>query len=371
MTPNFPAMVKHFAFEGDFIEAQPCGDGHINDTYAVLFRTADGAAHRYVMQRINHHVFKEPEKLMANMVAVTEHLRRKVIAAGGDVDRETINLVRAEGGRFLHRTDEGDYWRAYRFIENARSYQIAETPRQLYNAGKAFGRFLCQLADYPVETLHETITDFHHTAKRYAAFAEAVRTDVKGRGRSVAREIAFVEARAEETGILVDLLAEGRLPLRVTHNDTKLNNILIDDLTGEGICVIDLDTVMPGLALYDFGDAIRAGAMPAAEDERDLSKVGLDLELFEHYTRGYLEAAGGFLTAREIDLLPFAAKLITFEQGMRFLTDYLRGDPYYKIQREHHNLDRARTQFKMVADMEAKFGEMGGIVARYAAGGSG
>ena len=365
MSPNFAGVVKNFAFAGIFIEASVHGCGHINDTYVTRFRQADGTVRRYILQRVNTRVFKELDKLMANIGAVTRHLRRKIVAAGGDPERETLNLIPAVDGYWRYVSPEGDYWRAYTFIEGARTYQVVESPRHLYNAGKVFGRFQCWLNDFPAGKLHDTIPDFHHTGKRFASFQAAVAGDARKRAREVRAEIDFVQKHAPETTVLTDLITAGRLPLRVTHNDTKFNNVMIDDATGEGICLIDLDTVMPGLALYDFGDAIRSGAMPAAEDERDLARVRLDLELYENYARGYLETARGFLTPLEIDLLPFAAKLITLEQGMRFLADHLNGDVYYKIHRENHNLDRARTQLKMVADMEGKFQAMQAIVAKY------
>ncbi len=362
---NFNEIVPHFCFEGEFIKAEPHGFGHINDTFAAYFRKPDGQIHRYILQRINHNVFKEPEKLMENIVGVTQHLRKKIIAAGGDPLRETLNIIPTTDGKSFYKTEDGNYWRGYIFIEGAQTYQVVENLNHFYNGGRAFGKFQKLMSDYPAETLHETIPDFHHTAKRYKAFQEAVEKDVKNRAKLVKEEIKFVEDRAAETSILVDYLAQGKLPLRVTHNDTKFNNVMIDDETGEGICVIDLDTVMPGLSLYDFGDSIRSGTNPAAEDEKDLSKVWMELTLFEQFTKGFMETAGESLTPLEIDLLPFGAKIMTFECGMRFLTDYLNGDVYFKIHREDHNLDRCRTQFKMVADMEQKESQMKAIVNKY------
>jgi len=242
---------------------------------------------------------------------------------------------------------------------------VVENLDHVYNASKAFGKFQRLLSDFPAGQLYETIPNFHHTGKRYEAFVEAVERDVKNRAQSVKAEIEFVEKRAEDTSVLVDLLEWGELPERVTHNDTKFNNVMIDDETGEGVCVIDLDTVMPGLSLYDFGDSVRSGANPAAEDERDLSKVCIDLEIFDRLVHGDLDVARDFLTPTEVDYMPFSAKLMTFECGMRFLTDHLDGDVYFRIHRENHNLDRCCTQFKMVEDMEAKFDQMVRIVGKY------
>jgi Ser/Thr protein kinase RdoA (MazF antagonist) len=364
MKPDL-AVVAHFAFEGDFLDAQRCGIGHINSTYAARFRKADGTVHRYILQKINHEVFKRPEELMHNIERVTVHLKTKIAAAGGDPLRETLNLIPTIDGQSFYQTAAGDYWRGYVFIEGAQTYQVVEHPGHFYNAGKAFGRFQELVSDFPPEQLYETIPDFHHSRKRFEAFIRSVEKDVRNRARSVRPEIEFVEQRAAETSVLVDLLERGELEQRITHNDTKFNNVMIDDETGEGICVVDLDTVMPGLPLYDFGDAIRSGANPAAEDEPDLSRVCMDLELYESFARGYLETARDFLTPTEIAYLPFSARLMTLECGMRFLADYLDGDVYFDVHRPGHNLDRCRAQFKMVQDMENKFDEMVRIVERY------
>lgn len=365
MKHNFDELVKHFTFEGEFIDANPYGFGHINDTFVAVFKIDSNRTRRYILQRINHNVFKSPENLMENIEGITKHVRKKVIAAGGDPDRETLNVIPTTDGKSYYKTPEGNYWRGYIFIEGAQTYQIVENLDHFYNAGKALGKFQKLVSDYPAEKLHETIVNFHNTAKRYDAFKEAVANDVMKRAASVAAEIEFVEKRAEETAVIVNLLAEGKLPLRVTHNDTKFNNVMIDDVTGEGVCVIDLDTVMSGSSLYDFGDSIRSGTNPADEDEKDLSKVCMDLELFETFTHGFMDAAREFLTPTEVEYLPFGAKIMTFECGIRFLTDHLNGDVYFKIHRENHNLDRCRTQFKMVADMEEKEAQMKAIVNKY------
>lgn len=363
---DFSEVVKNFCFDGELTELIPYGFGHINDTYKLSFKTENGLLVNYILQRINHNVFKEPEKLMENIYNVTRYLRKRIIEIGGDPERETLNLIPTIGGGYFYKSASGDYWRAYVFIGNAQTYQVVESLSHFYNAGKAFGKFQNLLHDYPAETLHETIPDFHNTKKRFDTFVRSVEKDAVNRACTAKKEIEFILKREEETVILLNLLHEGKLPLKVTHNDTKFNNVMIDDKTGEGICVIDLDTVMPGLSLYDFGDAIRSGANPAEEDERDLSKICMDLNLYEHFTRGFLEATGQFLTPLEIEYLPFAAKIMTFECGIRFLTDYLDGDKYFKVHREEHNLDRARTQLKMVSDMENKTDQMRAIVAKYA-----
>jgi len=363
--PNFPVLLPHFCFEGEFIRAESYGFGHINDTYAAYFRRPSGDIHRYLVQRVNPFVFRDIEGLMQNIAAVTTHLRAKIVAAGGDPDRETVTLIPTTEAKTFHKTPEGDFWRAYIFIEGARTYEAVESLEHVYNAGRVFGSFQKLLADFPAVQLHETIPDFHHTPKRFEAFVKAVEKDVENRARTVQPEIAFVENRVQDTSVLLDLLAQGVLPSRVTHNDTKFNNVMIDDESGEGICLVDLDTVMPGLSLYDFGDAVRYAANPAAEDEQDLEKVSIDLGVYDRFACGFLDSARSFLTPQEMDHLSFSAKLMTLECGIRFLTDYLSGDVYFKIHREEHNLDRCRTQFKMVEDMEARFDQMERIIAQY------
>jgi Ser/Thr protein kinase RdoA (MazF antagonist) len=362
---DIAAIVENFQFEGDYVKAHPYGFGHINDTYAVYFRRSNGWMRRYILQRINHYVFKDPVGLMENIQKVTDHLREKIKRAGGNADRETLTLIPSVSGKSYYKSPQGNYWRGYIFIEDARTYQTVESMAHIYNAALAFGRFQNRLSDFPAHELHEAIPDFHNTAKRFETFVRAVEEDVANRAHAVEDEIAFLEARADDTHVLVDLLAQGKLPERVTHNDTKFNNVMIDDESGEGICVIDLDTVMPGLSLYDFGDSARSATNPAAEDTLDLSEVNVDLEVFDHLTHGYLDAAREALTPREIDYLPFAVKLMTLENGMRFLTDYLQGDVYFKIHRPNHNLDRSRAQLKLVESMEANFERMRAIVEKY------
>lgn len=364
MKPNFQDIVNHFEFEGRFKSAKTYGVGHINDTYLADFQV-NSFTRRYILQRINHHVFTHPEGVMSNIKAVTDHLRKNIIATGGDPQRETLNLIPTLDGECYLKTDRGDYWRAYIFINGAHTYEVVDNLDHVYNAAKAFGVFLYQLSDFPSQQLFETIPNFHNTRRRFEAFVEAVGKDEMNLVNSCESEIRFVKQRVEETSRLVDMLERGELPERITHNDTKFNNVLIDDKTGKGVCVIDLDTVMPGLSLYDFGDAIRFIANPAAEDEQDLSRVLFDLEIFEYFTRGYLDAARNFLIPLEIEQLAFSAILMTLECGMRFLTDHLQGDIYFKIHRKNHNLDRCRTQFKLVKDMEEQYGEMVRIVERY------
>lgn len=365
MKNNLNDIIKSFTFNGEFIKADPFKRGHINDTYIASFKEDSGKIRRYTLQKINNNVFKDPEKLMENVMGITRHIREKIISAKGNPERETINMIPTIHNKYLYKNSDGEFWRAYSYIEDAQTYQVVENPNHFYSAGKAFGKFQKLLSDFPVNNLHETIPDFHNTPKRLNSFMNAVESDIMNRVREVKDEIKFVINRGSEMSLIVNLLETGELPLRVTHNDTKFNNVLIDNKTGEGICVIDLDTVMPGSSLYDFGDSIRSGANTADEDEPDLSKVWMDIGLFEHFTKGFLELTGEFMTPIELKHMPFSAKLISLELGMRFLSDYLDGDRYFKIDREHHNLDRARVQFKMAADMEAKYDQMCNIVEKY------
>lgn len=314
--------VRHFRVQGGTGEVCPWGSGHINDTFLV-----DGAP-RYIIQRMNRSIFIKPMEVMENITGVTSFLKEKIQKAGGDELRETLTVIFSDDGKPLYVDSFGDCWRMYYMIEDAECYNQVETGQDFYEIAKAFGNFVRLLSDYPAETLHETILGFHDTKARYKVFRRAVESDVCGRAKGVQREISFFEEREEITGVLGRMQAEGKLPLRVTHNDTKLNNIMMDSISGKGICVIDLDTVMPGLAVHDFGDAIRYGASTGAEDEPDLSKVSLDIHLFELYTKGFLEGCQGSLTETEIAMLPMGAKVMTYECGMRFLTDYLQGDSY-------------------------------------------
>ena len=344
-----------FAFDRPAGEAERFGAGHINDTFAVW---AADRSKRWILQRINTDTFTDPAGLMENVTGVTAYLRRQIIERGGDPDRETLNVIPTLDGKPYYTDTEGGAWRAYIFVEGTVCLQKVENERDFYTAAETFGNFQNQLAGYPAATLHETIARFHDTPNRYANFEKALAADVMGRAREVGPEIAFIRAREADCHVLMDQLAAGVLPLRVTHNDTKLNNVLIDQATGKGICVIDLDTVMPGLSAYDFGDSIRFGANDCAEDEPDQSKVHFSLHLYEVFARGYLAAAGSAMTEAERRSLPWGAKLMTLECGIRFLTDYLEGDHYFKISRPAQNLDRARTQFTLVEGMEREFDAM-------------
>ena len=357
-------IAERFATEGVPESAAPHGSGHINDTYLVNCKTGDGY-NKYILQRINHAIFKKPWELMENVVNVTEFLRKKIREAGGDPERETLHVVSAKDGTSYQKAEDGTYWRMYRFIAGATSYDVVKEPGDFYESALAFGHFQKLLEDYPAKALFETIPNFHNTVDRFANFKKALEEDVMHRAAEVREEIQFVLEREKDCHVLCDMLSAGEIPLRVTHNDTKLNNIMIDNETGKGICIIDLDTVMPGSALYDYGDSIRFGANTGEEDEKDLSRISCDLELFDLYTKGYIEGCGGSLTEKEIRMMPMGAKLMTLECGMRFLTDYLEGDHYYKIHRPEHNLDRARTQFCMVKDMEDKWEKMQRIAESY------
>lgn len=357
-------VINAFNLEGELQECIVFGNGHINDTFRLTFKTEQGTR-RYILQKMSSVVFKKPVELMENISNVTAWLKKKIRENGGDTERETLNLVMTREDIPYHVDKEGGYWRVYKFIEGATCYDAVKNDDDFYQSAVAFGHFQRLLADYPAETLHETIPNFHNTPDRMRIFREAVQRDAYSRAAGVQEEIRFIEEHEKLSHVLYDMLEEGKLPLRVTHNDTKLNNIMIDDATGKAICVIDLDTVMPGLSAHDFGDSIRFGASTGAEDERDLSKISCDLHLYEVYTKGFIEGCGGALTETELDMLPWGAVLMTFENGIRFLTDYLEGDHYFKIHRDGQNLDRCRTQLKLVSDMEEKMQQMQQIVNKY------
>ncbi len=346
-----------FQTEGKVVSCEPYGNGHINDTFLVVCMVPEGQK-RYILQRMNHEIFKQPEALMENVGRVTSFLENEIRKNNGDVERETLHIIPTTEGMGYYKDEIGSYWRMYSFIEDANSYDQVERPEDFYQSAYAFGNFQRLLADFDAGTLVETIPNFHNTPVRYQTFLDAVKTDCCGRASEVKEEIEFFLAREADMKACQEKLEKGELPLRVTHNDTKLNNILMDKETGKGLCVIDLDTVMPGLSVFDFGDSIRFGANTAAEDETDLSKVSLDLELYGLYAKGFLEGCGGKLTKEEIAMMPMGAKNMTMECGMRFLTDYLQGDVYFKIHREKHNLDRCRTQIALVKDMERKWEAM-------------
>ena len=351
---DFKEVVSHFNIDQTAISY---GDGHINDTYLI-----DVTPSKYILQRINTAIFKNPEELMKNIEAVTAHLTDEIEKSGGDPMRETLMLVKTTDGKSYYKTSDNEYFRMYYFVEDTVTYQSAQKPKQFYAAAKAFGLFQKRLSAFPAEKLYETIPDFHNTVKRFKDFKQAVDSDIKGRKKDVLPEIEFALERESFTSIITDALETGEIPVRVTHNDTKLNNVLFDRSTDEAICVIDLDTVMPGSLLYDFGDSIRFGASSGAEDEKDLDKIYCRLEYFEAFAKGFIEALGSDITEKELELLPVSAKMMTYECGIRFLGDYLNGDTYFKTHYPEQNLDRARTQFKLVADMESKMDEMHEIV---------
>jgi len=358
--PILCAAASAFDFGGPTVcDPHHYGEGHINDTFVVW--RADHTK-RFILQRINTDTFTDPAGLMENICGVTRHLRTKIQAEGGDPSRECLNVIPTLSGAAYYIDSEGNAWRAYDFVENTVCLQQVGCEADFRTVAETLGKFQNQLADYPASTLHETIARFHDTPNRYANFEKALAADALGRVKTIAPEIAFIHAREKDCHVLLDQLAAGEIPLRVTHNDTKINNVLLDEATGKGICVIDLDTVMPGLSAYDFGDSIRTGANDCAEDEPDQSKVHFDLHLYEVFAKGYLSTAGSTMHTAEKKSLAWGAKLMTLECGIRFLTDYLEGDHYFHIARPNHNLDRARTQFTLVRQMEDVFDQMTAIV---------
>ena len=358
--PILCAAASAFDFGGPMVcDPHHYGEGHINDTFVVW--RADHTK-RFILQRINTDTFTDPAGLMENICGVTRHLRTKIQAEGGDPGRECLNVIPTLSGASYYIDTEGNAWRAYDFVENTVCLQQVGCEADFRTVAETLGKFQNQLADYPASTLHETIARFHDTPNRYANFEKALAADALGRAKTIAPEIAFIHARKKDCHVLLDQLAAGEIPLRVTHNDTKINNVLLDEATGKGICVIDLDTVMPGLSAYDFGDSIRTGANDCAEDEPDQSKVHFDLHLYEVFAKGYLSTAGSTMHTAEKKSLAWGAKLMTLECGIRFLTDYLEGDHYFHIARPNHNLDRARTQFTLVRQMEDVFDQMLEIV---------
>ncbi|HTJ30501.1 MAG TPA: aminoglycoside phosphotransferase family protein, partial [Acidobacteriaceae bacterium] len=354
---SLSVIAQRFAIPGEFMSALSYGSGHINDTYRVVFRSPSGGEEQFILQRINTHVFHAPQALMENIARVTAHLAAKV-AGQPDSHRQVLTLVPTREGQPVSTDEEGGLWRCYRFVEDTCSYDIVDTPERARAAAFAFGRFQSLLADLPAPRLHDTIPGFHDTPARLRAFEQALAADSAGRASSAQPEIDFLLARRT----LAHRLIDASLPERITHNDAKINNVLFDNTNGEGacigICVIDLDTVMPGLALYDFGDMVRTMTSSAAEDETDLSLVEMRFVYFQAIARGYLAGAGGALTLAEKRLLIAAGQVITYEQALRFLSDHLAGDPYYKIHRPNHNLDRCRTQIRLLSSIESQEAEM-------------
>ena len=363
---NLEDALYAFGFGLQCSYVKPFGEGHINETYAVYMPTEEGDEFAYILQRVNNNVFKDPAGVMENIFGVTEYLRNVIREEGGDPDRETLSCIKTKNGCTYFEDNEGQPWRCYNYISNSVCYQLVEDPEQFYQSGNSFGHFLKQLGNYPASSLKETIPDFHNTVKRFENLEKALKRDIKNRAITCRPEIAFALDRKQDCKVLVEQQENGTLPLRVTHNDTKLNNILFDAETGKGLCIIDLDTIMPGLAANDFGDSIRFGAATAEEDERDLDKMHFDISLYELYVKGYLEATKDVLTPEEVESLPWGARLMTFECGIRFLTDYLEGDTYFKTAYPEHNLVRARTQFRLVDEMEQQFAKMQEIVRKYA-----
>ncbi len=360
MKHDLEKIFSLFLADGSFSNASPSGSGHIHDTFLVT--TAEKDKDDYILQRLNNKVFKNIPDLQENIERVTKHIRNKLLSIpGSDVKRECLNLVMAKSGKSWITDQEGDFWRMFIYIPDHRSYDIVDSPEKAFEGGKAVGRFQALLADLPGEPLHETIPNFHNVVKRLENFNKSVLKDPAGRSSGLTDEINFVQARAGEMQVIFNLGKAGRIPLRITHNDTKFNNILLDK-NDRALCIIDLDTVMPGYVHYDFGDAIRTAANMAAEDEKDLDRVRMDITLFEAYARGYLSETRETLNETEKEYLAFAPKLITYTQGVRFLTDYIDGDVYYKIHYKDHNIQRTWAQFRLLQSMEEQYPAMQSII---------
>lgn len=364
MDYDLKSIIKNFKVQGTFLDARPFGSGHIHDTF--LIRTVEEDADDYLLQRINHYVFKNVDHLMSNIERVTKHIQKKLsLISGSKAARECLTFIPAKDEKYYYQDSSGNYWRVCIFIDHSFSYDVVESPEKAYAGGRAFGKFLSFLADLSPDSLYETIPDFHNVEYRLDKFHQAVKKDTVQRIRDAPQEIEFVAAREEEMKCIIRLGREGEIPKRVTHNDTKFNNILFDD-AGHVLCVTDLDTVMPGYIHYDFGDAIRTTTNTGAEDEQDLSKVSMDIQLFEAFSRGFLEETRAFLTKTEIEYLAFSGKLLAFTIGLRFLTDFIDGDKYFKIHRPGHNLQRARAQFKLLQSMEEQYEAMKAIIKELA-----
>ncbi len=354
------AVCDKFAFASTVTDVKVCGNGHINSTYIITTEVGK----RYILQILNTAIFKDPVGVMNNIMAVTDHIRAGLIANGEDAERGTMCVVMTKNGQNGYTDPEGRFWRAYDFVEHTVCRLTMEDADTFARVGEAFGDFQRRLSDFDASALIESIPNFHNTKKRYGDFLAAVERNAAGRVDSVRDEIRFITDRADKCALIVDALADGSLPIRVTHNDTKLSNILLDEITKEAVCIIDLDTVMPGSSLYDFGDSIRTGAASAAEDEPDLNKVHFLPEMFKAYAKGFVKGTGGALTETELSMLPDGGYIITLEQAIRFLGDYLDGDTYYHIDYPEHNLVRARTQLKLVAEMEAHMEDLRAFVTK-------
>ncbi len=361
---DYNKIMQAFGVQDEILICEPFGSGHINDTYRVVTKTENGEK-EYVLQRMNTQIFQNPVGLMNNIKLVTEYMRESIIKKGGDPERETLHFYPTTDDKMYYIDEEGKYWRLEDMVMRSRSYDLAANREMFASTGIAFGQFMADLADFPADQLVEVIPNFHNTRVRYQTFVSEVEANRAGRIEDCRPEIEFALARKELAESIVKQLENNELPLRVTHNDTKINNILMDADTDQPLCIIDLDTIMPGACAYDFGDSIRFGASSALEDEKDLDKVYMKLDLFEAYTEGYMKAVGKTLTPAEAKSLAVGAMLLTYETGIRFLGDYLNGDVYFKTHRPGQNLDRARTQLKLVADMESKFDQMQAIVDKY------
>ncbi len=333
------------------------GGGHINDTFLAQ---KDGRT--CVLQRINTEVFKNPGAVMDNILNVTSHLQKKIVEQGGNISRETLHFITTSEGKPYYIDKEGRCFRVYYFVDESESFEAITDPQKFFEVAKAFGRFQNMLSDFPAETLHETIAQFHDTPHRVDQLTLAINQNVFDRLQECEKEVEYALSQKDMVSLVSNALKDGSIPYRVTHNDTKLNNVLFDANTGLGLCVIDLDTVMPGSMLYDFGDALRYGANTAAEDETDLDKVSFDLTLFEAYTKGFASEVRDSITSKEKELLAFSAKLMTYECGIRFLADFLNGDTYFKTKYRTHNLDRAKNQFALCRDIDKKLDIMKKIV---------
>ncbi len=365
MAYDFEKIVAKFEIDGKLLSCERYGEGHINETYLAIVNE-NGNDVWYILQRINSKLFTNVDKLMNNIRLVTEFNRAKIIANGGNPDRESLTLVYTKDGKPYHYCECCDsYFRIYKFITDAIAYSTVEKPEHFYQSAVAFGNFANILAEFDATQLFEVLPNFHNTVKRFNDFETAIANNKSGRKDNVTKEIEFFLSRKKYASKIVDLLKSGEMPTKVTHNDTKLNNVMLDAKTGEYVAVIDLDTIMPGSICYDFGDSIRFGCNPVAEDEVDLTKVVFDINLFEFYVKGYLSALKDSITPIEKENLAFSAILMTYECGMRFLADYLDGDVYFRTHREGHNLDRARTQIKLIQDMEGCFDQMQAIVNKY------
>lgn len=361
-------VIRHFCFEGRYIGAEELHSGNVNGTYRLFYNTADGGKSDYILQQINTYAFKRPEQVTSNIVRVTEHLRKTMEAAGEDPDNRVLTCIPTRDGEFMYHDNQDRYWRAYHYIHSAFAFDRVEKPEHFREAGRAFGEFQRMLSDFSAEDLYETIPHFHDTRRRFYTFVASVAEDKVGRVAELDKEIDFFFDRRKMMSAIVRRIEDGRIPVRVTHNDTKINNIMIDEVTGKAVCVIDLDTVMAGSALYDYGDAIRFGASTADEDEPDTSKISLDLNLFREFTAGFLSEVGDLLTEEEIKCLPLSIKVMTCELAMRFLTDYIDGDLYFRVKSPEHNLIRAHAQMKLLEDVESKTDEMSAIIDELIAG---